>query len=207
MRIERVEALDRRKSKVFTDGDFAFLLYNGELEKYGIYEGAILEQGNFRQIEELLKGRARERAYNLLKVQDRTEEEIRRRLLQDGYPGQVVQETMRFLQEYRLIDDARYALNYLQLHGKRKSRAELAFYLQRKGIPREVVRSQMETSGQDSGEAIRALLRKKHYIAGQTPRDQKNKIVAYLMRRGFSWEDIRREMDCMDDGSGELPLK
>ena len=32
MRIERVESLDKRKCKVFTDEDFAFLLYNGELE-------------------------------------------------------------------------------------------------------------------------------------------------------------------------------
>ena len=31
MRIERVESLDKRKCKVFTDEDFAFLLYNGEL--------------------------------------------------------------------------------------------------------------------------------------------------------------------------------
>ena len=36
MRIERVESLDKRKCKVFTDEDFAFLLYNGELEKYGV---------------------------------------------------------------------------------------------------------------------------------------------------------------------------
>ena len=34
MRIERVESLDKRKCKVFTDEDFAFLLYNGELEKH-----------------------------------------------------------------------------------------------------------------------------------------------------------------------------
>ena len=33
MRIERVESLDKRKCKVFTDEDFALLLYNGELEK------------------------------------------------------------------------------------------------------------------------------------------------------------------------------
>lgn len=194
MRIERVESLDKRKSKVFTDEDFAFLLYNGELEKFGIREGAVLEPGAVREIMELLGRRARERALNLLKVQDRTEGEMCRRLSQDGYPEPMVQETIAFLQEYHFVDDARYAANYLQVHGKRKSQAELKLYLQRKGVSREIIREQLEEAEHDSGEAIRALLEKKHYRAGETAPEQEKKIIAYLMRRGFSWEDIRREM-------------
>ena len=199
MRIERVESLDKRKSKVFTDEDFAFLLYNGELEKYGICEGAVLEAGAAREILELLGRRARERALNLLKVQDRTEGEMIRRLSQDGYPEAIVQETIAFLQEYHFVDDARYAANYLQMHGKRKSQAELKLYLQRKGVPREIIREQLEGAEHDSGEAIRALLEKKHYRAGETEPEQEKKIIAYLMRRGFSWEDVRREMKGQDD--------
>ena len=87
MRIERVESLDKRKCKVFTDEDFAFLLYNGELEKYGVCEGAVLEERTERELLDLLSRRAHERALNLLKVQDRTEGEMCRRLFQDGYPG------------------------------------------------------------------------------------------------------------------------
>ena len=169
MRIERVESLDKRKCKVFTDEDFAFLLYNGELEKYGVCEGAVLEE--------------------------RTERE----LFQDGYPDSIVKETIGFLQEYHFVDDARYAANYLQVHGKRKSQAELKLYLQRKGISREIIREQLEETEHDSGEAIRVLLEKKHYRAGETAPEEEKKIIAYLMRRGFSWEDIRREMKEQED--------
>ena len=144
MRIERVESLDKRKCKVFTDEDFAFLLYNGELEKYGVCEGAVLEERTERELLDLLSRRAHERALNLLKVQDRTEGEMCRRLFQDGYPDSIVQETIGFLQEYHFVDDARYAANYLQVHGKRKSQAELKLYLQRKGISREIIREQLE---------------------------------------------------------------
>lgn len=199
MRIERVESLDKRKSKVFTDEDFAFLLYNGELEKYGICEGAVLEERAVREILDLLGRRARERALNLLKVQDRTEGEMRRRLSQDSYPETIVQETIAFLQEYHFVDDARYVANYLQVHGKRKSQAELKLYLQRKGVSREMIREQLEEAEHDSGEAIRALLEKKHYRAGETAPEKEKKIIAYLMRRGFSWEDVRREMKGQDD--------
>ena len=199
MRIERVESLDKRKSKVFTDEDFAFLLYNGELEKYGVCEGAVLEERALREVLELLRRRAHERALNLLKVQDRTEGEMCRRLSQDGYPDSIVQETLAFLREYHFVDDARYVANYLQVQGKRKSQAELKLYLQRKGVSREIIREQMEEAEHDSGEAIRALLEKKHYRAGETAPERENKIIAYLMRRGFSWEDVRREMKGQDD--------
>lgn len=199
MRIERVEPQDKRKCKVFTDEDFAFLLYRGELEQYGIREGAFLEERTAGEIRELLRVRARERALNLLKVQDRAESEMRRRLSQDGYPEETIQETLEFLQEYHFVDDARYAANYLQVHGKRKSPAELKLYLQRKGVPREVIQEQMESAEPDSGEAIRLLLQKKHYRAGETTPEEEKKILAYLMRRGFSWEAIRREMHRQDE--------
>ena len=159
MRIERVESLDKRKCKVFTDEDFAFLLYNGELEKYGVCEGAVLEERTERELLDLLSRRAHERALNLLKVQDRTEGEMCRRLFQDGYPDSIVQETIGFLQEYHFVDDARYAANYLQVHGKRKSQAELKLYLQRKGISREIIREQLEETEHDSGGHIDFIIR------------------------------------------------
>lgn len=194
MRIERVESLNKRKSKVFTDEDFAFLLYDGELEKYGIYENAVIETKTVAEIMNLMRNRARERALNLLKLQDRAEGEMRHRLSQDGYPDSVIQSTIDFLKEYNFIDDVRYALNYIQIHEKRKSQAELKLYLQRKGISRDIIREQLEESEHDSGEAIRALLKKKHYKVGEISPEQQKKIIAYLMRHGFGWEDIRHEM-------------
>ena len=77
--------------------------------------------------------------------------------------------------------------------------AELKLYLQRKGISREIIREQLEETEHDSGEAIRVLLEKKHYRAGETAPEEEKKIIAYLMRRGFSWEDIRREMKEQED--------
>ena len=43
------------------------------------------------------------------------------------------------------------------------------------------------------------MLEKKHYKAGETAPEEEKKIIAYLMRRGFSWEDIRREMKEQED--------
>ena len=102
------------------------------------------------------------------------------------------------MQEYHFVDDARYAANYLQVHGKRKSQAELKLYLQRKGISREIIREQLEETEHDSGEAIRVLL-EEALQGGRDSAGGGKKIIAYLMRRGFSWEDIRREMKEQED--------
>ena len=42
MRIISVTPLDKRRSKVLTDEDFAFALYRGELRAYNIEEGSQL---------------------------------------------------------------------------------------------------------------------------------------------------------------------
>ncbi len=116
-----------------------------------------------------------------------------RRLFQDGYPDSIVQETIDFC---RISFCGRCQICGELPAGSwnaEKPGGIEAFYLQRKGISREIIREQLEETEHDSGEAIRVLLEKKHYKAGDSAGGGK-KIIAYLMRRGFSWEDIRREM-------------
>ena len=41
---------------------------------------------------------------------------------------------------------------------------------------------------------IRRLLEKKHYDRENTTPEEKKKIMAYLVRKGFGYDDIRRTM-------------
>ena len=50
MQVISVTPLDKRRSKVLTDEDFAFVLYRGELRTYGIEEGAKLAAEVYREI-------------------------------------------------------------------------------------------------------------------------------------------------------------
>ena len=78
MQIMAVTPFDKRRSKVLISEDFAFVLYNGEIRRYHIEEGAELTEERYRQIlDEVLRKRARERAIYLLKA----DEEAERRLL------------------------------------------------------------------------------------------------------------------------------
>ena len=74
MQIISVTPLDKRRSKVLTDEDFAFALYQGEIKAYKIKEGGELTGEVYWEIlEKVLFKRAKERTLYLLKSRDRTE--------------------------------------------------------------------------------------------------------------------------------------
>ena len=50
MRVTSIVPVDKRKSKVFLDEDFAFVLYGGELRLDGISEGGQVSEEFYRRI-------------------------------------------------------------------------------------------------------------------------------------------------------------
>lgn len=195
--IERIEPFDKRRSKVFLEGDFAFLLYGGEIRQYGLEPGMILSESRYEEILALLGKRARERALYELKSRDRTEQEIRRKLARDLYPEQAVEQTVSFLKVYGYVDDVRFAEHYVEIYGRKKSQAELLLNLQKKGIDRETAKSAVRKMEEvlDPGaapSAVETVLQKRKYGLSE---EANRKTIAYLQRRGFSWEEIRRGIE------------
>lgn len=196
MYIDKIEPLDKRRSRVYLDGEFAFALYNGEIRRYRLEEGYEIEEPLYEEIlRETVCRRARERALYLLRDMDRTEHELRAKLKSGGYPDPAIEEALAFLKEYHYVDDAAYARNYVEAHGGKKSRAQLMQSLWRKGIDRALAEELYEEIRPDTAEQIQRLLRKKGYTGQEVSREEKGKLAAYLMRRGFSWEEARNALN------------
>lgn len=197
MNIDRLESLDKRRSKVFLDGKFAFVLYQGELKRYHIAEGAQLSEEKYREIlEQILFKRTRERALYILKFSSRTELELRSKLKTGFHSEEAIEKAIEFLKEYHLLDDQEYARNYIELYRTKKSRKEIYMVLQKKGIDKEEIRELLEeyVSEQDEEQKIRILLEKRRYKGSDASIEEKKKDVAFLMRKGFPYEVIRRIM-------------
>ena len=115
MMVTSIIPVDKRKSKVFLEEGFAFVLYRGEVERFGIEEGKELEADVYQRIlNEVLLGRAKERALYLLKSSGKTETWMKKKLQEAGYPEEAVSYAMNFLKEYRFIDDRAYAESYVR---------------------------------------------------------------------------------------------
>lgn len=195
MMVTAVIPVDKRKSKVFLEEGFAFVLYRSEVERFGIEAGEVLEEEVYRRIlDEVLLGRAKERALHLLKSSGKTESEMRKKLQDAGYPAEAVDYAMNFLKEYRFIDDHAYAESYVRSYGSRKSRRQLVYEMQQKGVPQEAVEEAFSEYQVDDAENARQLLRKR--MKGKTgiSYEEKGRLSAYLGRKGFSYDVISRVM-------------
>ena len=193
--------LDKKRIKIFIDGEFAFVLYKGELRDYGIRVGQELSNTNFQDIiDVVLPKRCKLRAMNLLQKKDYTEKQLRDKLSEGLYPTEIVDDAIHYVKAYHYLDDERYARDYITYHMPIRSRNRIIQDLTGKGISKDIFMPiveelYMEENSDIELDQIRKLLAKKHYDPEQADFKEKQKIMAFLMRKGFQMADIKRAMD------------
>lgn len=201
MVVTDIVELDKKRSKIYIDGELAFVLYKGELRDYSIREGQELPATNYQDIiNVVLPKRCKLRAMNLLQKKDYTEKQLRDKLSEGLYPTEIVDDAIRYVKAYHYLDDERYARDYITYHMSIRSRNRIIQDLSGKGISKDIFMPiveelYMEEDSDIETEQIRKLLAKKHYDPEQADFKEKQKIMAFLMRKGFQITDIKRAMD------------
>ena len=166
MRIVEIVPVTKTKYRVVTDEQLAFMLYKGELSRYRLKENGELSAEIFQEIfREILVKRAKLRAMHLLTRMDYTEAELEKKLMKGEYTPQAVKIAMDYVRSYHYLDDERYVARYLSAYQGRKSRRQMQFELERKGIPREMIQRRQEAMDDEEGcvdetNMIRQLLEK-----------------------------------------------
>ncbi len=195
MTVTGIEAATKTKYRVFIDGQFAFVLYKGELSRFHLTEGADISEDLYEEIrKDVVLKRAKSRSLHLLTDMGRTEVELRKKLTKDEYPADIVEAAIDYVKSYGYIDDPAYARDYIDSRKGKKSRKELYYQLLEKGLDRDLVNEAMEKcyEKEDAGEAIRTLMRRREYDPETADETQKQRFMAYLMRKGFAYEDVRK---------------
>lgn len=135
--------------------------------------------------------KAKETAFRLLAGRDYSELEIRKKLKEKQFPLEIADKTIDYLKEYQYLDEKRLISSYLA-GNKKKSRRMILFKLKEKGISEEAVCRVMEEEGWQNDTAVIYALQKK--LNGKNIElltwDEKQKINAYLYRKGFTMDDI-----------------
>lgn len=195
MNITKIETLTKTKFKVFLDGEFAFVLYKGELSRYKIKEDGELSEETYRIIvDEVLTKRAKLRAMHLLEAMDRTESGLRDKLKDNGYPEEAIDRAIDYVKSFGYINDERYAYNFINNRKESKSRREIYALLLRKGIDKDIMDNAFAEVYEDADdkEAIRSLIRKRRVDVNNCTSEELNKLYGYLGRKGFTYGDIRQ---------------
>ena len=200
MKITAIEELSKARSRVWIDGEFAFVLYKDELRLYRIREGEEISEETLKTIrQEVLPKRAKLRAMNLLKSREYTTKQLHDKLKQGGYPEDIITLALDYVASYHYTDDLRYAVSYMQSHETDKSRRRIEQDLMRKGIGKETLEKAWQTweargGEQDEQQMISELLEKRGYCPREADLREKQRLYGFLMRRGFSGEQVRKAL-------------
>ncbi|MBO5082728.1 MAG: regulatory protein RecX [Lachnospiraceae bacterium] len=139
----------------------------------------------------------------LLQSKDYTETEIRSKLRGDGYPENVIKIAVEYLYSFHYLDDARYAEAYYRSRCVRKSKKQIIMELQQKGVNKELIIDTLESVCSDSPEedelqCISKLLAKRKYNDNEADITEREKVKAYLFRKGFQIDNINSCMRNFD---------
>ena len=207
MTVTEIKPVTKQKYQIEVEGHSPFVLYKGEVFRYHIEKDREISPEIYKEIiEEVLTKRAKLRALHLLEQGDRTKKDLEEKLLKNGYPPEVAEAALAYVESFHYIDDKRYALSYIQNQSGRKGRARIQMELRRKGVPQEYIDQAFQEMEEetDTEAVIRELVQKKR--RGQGPMDEKEKqrLYGFLLRRGFSTSDILsvlREFSEDDEGN------
>ena len=194
MKITKIESVTKTRYKVFIDEEFAFILYKGELSKFRIKEDKDISEEVLGQINVILLKRAKLRALHLLETMSRTESQLRQKLVQTGYPEEIVDAAVQYVKSFGYINDEMYIRNFIDSRREKKSRREIVSLLYGKGIDSdEIDRIVSEVYEEHSDkEAVLSIIRKKGWESEPADEKEKTKRYSYLVRKGFRYDDIKK---------------
>ena len=145
--------------------------------------------------------RTMDRALNMLAFRARSIRELRRGLIQKGEAEELADAAIARLVATGLLDDRDYARSYVRakVAGAGFSRRRLRGELARRGVARDIVDEaigEVFASEEMDEDAVieRVALKKLRALAKVDEATRRRRLYAYLARRGYELDDIRRVM-------------
>ena len=130
-------------------------------------------------------------AVSLLARRDFASGELRQKLGSQGYDREVAATVVATLSEERMLDDARYAENYVAYHaGRGQGPIRIGADLRSLGVPATLVEAALDT-GPDWRELARTVRIRKFGAEPPEEWTEKTRQARFLQYRGFSSDHIR----------------
>ena len=191
------------RMSIFLDGVFAFGLDEETVFKHGLKIGLELDEDRIAQVlgDEQRK-KAKDAAFHYLSYRPRTIKEVRDKLKEKGYKGDLVEETIAVLRRLGLLDDRDFAARWIEerLRMKPRGRRMIFTELREKGVSREIAEEALSEAFANIDERTLAadLLRKRaaRYRTVE-PRRAFRRMSDFLVRKGFDFEIAKEVVEEM----------
>lgn len=199
IQVVQVEKIGNGKRRIRFECGEDLILYYSETRGYKLEEGVYIPYALYEKLlKEVVGKRAKKRALHILEQMDRTEQQLREKLLLSEYPECCIDDAIEYVKSFHYLDDQRYAENFTRYKKEKFSRQQIKQKLMMKGIAREIVSDAVDTEYDvDESVHIRSLLEKKHFSREEADEGEFRRVYNYLLRRGFRSSDILKEMKCV----------
>lgn len=169
--------------------------------KYGLKKGLDFTTELQQQVkaeQDLIN--AKKLAYSYATYKPRSEKQVEKRLAEKDFSRVVIDICINFLKEFNLIDDNRFAYDFAAMYIQKKPSgvALLRQELKAKGINEYLINdvvSQFTDSDLQLELAEKATIKKLRMLKTKPLEKQKNALIQYLQRQGFSWDIISKIID------------
>jgi regulatory protein len=200
MIVSELVPYDKKRTKVYIDGEYAFMLYKGEIRDQKIKVNEEITDETYDYImNTVLSKRCKLRAMNLLQKKDYTEYKLREKLRDGQYPAAIIDIAVDYVKSYKYVDDERYARDYIKYYMDLRSKKRIMQDLTGKGIDKTLLNTVIEELYEEADPDIELdqaikLLKKKNYDKSTADMACKQKLMGFLFRKGFSMDVIRKAL-------------
>ncbi|HTH72364.1 MAG TPA: RecX family transcriptional regulator [Candidatus Pristimantibacillus sp.] len=192
---QQVKRTDRYS--IFVDEKYAFSLSESGLIESRLASGQELDAAELKRLKEAAGlDKAYYNALRYVAIRPRSEWEIEMYLARKDADKAVSQEVIRRLRNLNLLSDLDFARSWINNRRalKSTSKRRLRLELLQKHVPDDIVAEALAEDETDERDALRQLVEKKRR---RYPDQQK--LMQYLARQGFSYDDIKSVLSEEDE--------
>ena len=187
------EQKNKKRVNIFVDNAFFCGLNKETAVIFGLKTGKSVDEETLKTavFESEVKS-AFDKASDYLGLRMHTKKELFEKLLKKNYEKPVIEKAIEKLEEYRYFDDLMFAKQFV-VENSKYSKKVLDGKLRQKGVNPDVIESVLQNiEDEDEFELCKKYAEK--YSKGKDFNDKKNveKLMASLLRRGFSFEMIKK---------------
>lgn len=201
----KIQARDKSRVNVFVDGKYRFSLDINQVADLGIKANAEYTEAELQELEnESQFGKVYTRGLEYALTRPRSQREMRDYFyrktrdtrtktgqIKKGVSPELTERAFDRLVEKGYINDEKFARFWVENRNLRKgiSKRKLQAELAAKGIDRAIVDAVLGESDRSDTEELQKIIAKK-----ASRYDDEQKLIAYLARQGFSYDDIKQAL-------------
>lgn len=195
MIVTLIEKQGKYKYKIYLDYEYAFWLSWKEMYFWKVETEGNISNGQYHQIvKESIIPKAKRKAISYLEKSNRTEQEVRDKLKRELYQEEIIDVVINYLYACHYLNDEWVAENFIRANQSNHSRKWLEMKLTKKGIDKEILYRFFEEEYSEEL-AIQKEITKKLKGRERITWEEKNKIMAYMYRKGYSTRETRKYME------------